>query len=193
MSDNITITGLVATEPRHIVTSESLAISSFRLVSTQRRFDRSSQKWIDGDTNWFTITAFRNLAAHVSASVHKGERVLVTGRLRIREWQTDERAGTTVDIEADAIGHDLAWGTSSFSRSVSALATAGAEAEASSPANESTEAGINEGTDGGPEDEDTEDGKSVEGAESVEGTDSVEGTESIDGAEQKNELAGLPF
>jgi len=175
MSDNITITGLVVTEPRHIVTSESLAISSFRLASTQRRFDRSTQKWIDGDTNWYTITAFRNLAAHVSASVHKGERVLVTGRLRIREWQTDERAGTTVDIEADAIGHDLAWGTSSYSRAVSALAASGAESEASSPANESTEAGIDEGTDRGSADEAAED------------------AESIDSAGKKNELAGLPF
>lgn len=175
MSDNITITGLVVTEPRHIVTSESLAISSFRLASTQRRFDRSTQKWIDGDTNWYTITAFRNLAAHVSASVHKGERVLVTGRLRIREWQTDERAGTTVDIEADAIGHDLAWGTSSYSRAVSALAASGAESEPSSPATESTEAGIDEGTDRGSADEAAKD------------------AESIDSAGKKNELAGLPF
>jgi len=180
MSDNITITGLVVTEPRHIVTSESLAISSFRLASTQRRFDRSTQKWIDGDTNWYTITAFRNLAAHVSASVHKGERVLVTGRLRIREWQTDERAGTTVDIEADAIGHDLAWGTSSYSRAVSALATSPAaeseaESEASLPPEESTVAGSDDGTDGGSEDEAAED------------------AESVDSAEKKNELAGLPF
>ena len=180
MSDSITITGLVVTEPRHIVTSESLAISSFRLASTQRRFDRSTQKWIDGDTNWYTITAFRNLAAHVSASVHKGERVLVTGRLRIREWQTDERAGTTVDVEADAIGHDLAWGTSSYSRAVSSLATSPAaeseaESEARLPAEESSEAGIDEGTDRGSEDEATED------------------AESVDSAEKKNELAGLPF
>jgi single-strand DNA-binding protein len=175
MSDSITITGLVVTEPRHIVTSESLAISSFRLASTQRRFDRSTQRWIDGDTNWYTITAFRNLAAHVSASVHKGERVLVTGRLRIREWQTDERAGTTVDIEADAIGHDLAWGTSSYSRAVSAIATSGAESEANPPANESTEAGINEGTDGADEDA------------------AAESAEQAELAEEKNELAGLPF
>jgi len=176
MSDSITITGLVVTEPRHIVTSESLAISSFRLASTQRRFDRSTQKWIDGDTNWYTITAFRNLAAHVSASVHKGERVLVTGRLRIREWQTDERAGTTVDVEADAIGHDLAWGTSSYSRAVSALATStAAEVEASSAVEESTGAGSDDGTDAGSEDESAED------------------SESMDSAEKKNELAGLPF
>jgi len=180
MSDNITITGLVATEPRHIVTSESLAISSFRLASTQRRFDRSTQKWIDGDTNWYTITAFRNLAAHVSASVHKGERVLVTGRLRIREWQTDERVGTTVDIEADAIGHDLAWGTSTYSRAVSALSAspaAGLEAESEgrSPVDDPAEAGV---------EEDTDRGSAEAGSDEAESNDS---------GEKKNEFAGLPF
>jgi single-strand DNA-binding protein len=119
MTDSITLTGLVATTPRHIVTSEGLAISSFRLASTQRRFDRSSERWIDGETNWYTITAFRQLAINAAASISKGQRVVVAGRLRIREWETGERTGTTIEIEADALGHDLAWGTSAFTRSIS--------------------------------------------------------------------------
>ncbi len=120
MTDTITLTGLVATDPRHVVTSEGLAITSFRLASTQRRFDRSQAKWIDGDTNWYTITTFRQLAMNSAGSVKKGERVVVTGRLRIREWQSGERTGLNIDVEADALGHDLAWGTSTFSRSISA-------------------------------------------------------------------------
>lgn len=127
MTDTITLTGLVATDPRHIVTGEGLPITSFRLASTQRRFDRSNQRWIDGDTNWYTITAFRHLAMNSSGSLKKGERVLVTGRLRIREWENGERTGTTIDVEADAIGHDLSWGSSVFSRSV---VTSSAAAEA---------------------------------------------------------------
>jgi single-strand DNA-binding protein len=119
MTDNITITGLVATTPRHIVTNEGLTISSFRLASAQRRFDRTTERWIDVDTNWYTITAFRQLGDNCAASINKGERVIVTGRLRIREWENGERTGTTIEIEADAIGHDLAWGTSSFSRTIS--------------------------------------------------------------------------
>ena len=51
MPDAITLTGLVATPPRHLVTSEGLPITSFRLASTQRRFDRPQQKWIDGDAS----------------------------------------------------------------------------------------------------------------------------------------------
>jgi single-strand DNA-binding protein len=118
MSDTITITGLVATPPRHILTSEGLSITSFRLASTQRRFDRSQERWIDGETNWYTITSFRQLALNCSTSVEKGQRVLVTGRLRIREWDNGERVGTTIEVEADSIGHDLMWGTASFSRSI---------------------------------------------------------------------------
>ena len=120
MPDAITLTGLVATRPRHLVTSEGLPITSFRLASTQRRFDRSQEKWIDGETNWYTVTAFRQLALNSNASVEKGQRVIVTGRLKIRDWENGEKSGTTIEIEAESIGHDLGWGTASFTRSVSA-------------------------------------------------------------------------
>lgn len=129
MTDTITLTGLVATAPRHIVTSEGLAITTFRLASTQRRFDRSKDRWIDGDTNWYTITAFRQLAINASGSVSKGDRIVVTGRLRIREWENGERAGTNIDVEAEAIGHDQSWGTSVFSRTITASASATTEEE----------------------------------------------------------------
>ena len=124
MSDQITLTGLVATPPKHIVTSEGLQITSFRLASTQRRFDRAEQKWVDADTNWYTVTAFRTLAANAIGSILKGQRVIVTGRLRIREWQTDEKNGTTIEVDADSLGHDLTFGTSSFTRTPAATVAA---------------------------------------------------------------------
>jgi single-strand DNA-binding protein len=96
-----------------------LPITSFRLASTQRRFDRSQEKWIDGETNWYTVTAFRQLALNSNASLDKGQRVIVTGRLKIREWENGEKSGTTIEIEAESIGHDLSWGTANFTRSVS--------------------------------------------------------------------------
>ena len=130
MSDHITITGLVATQPRHMVTSEGLPITSFRLASTQRRFDTSTEKWIDGETNWYTVNAFRQLATHTAESVDKGDRILVVGKLRIREWESDERTGTNIEVEADAIGHDLSWGTGVFTRSVGAAIPAESEEEA---------------------------------------------------------------
>jgi len=118
MTDMITLTGLVATPPRHMVTAEGLPITSFRLASTQRRFDRSRERWVDGETNWYTVTTFRQLAMNVSASIQKGERVVATGRLRIRDWATGEKSGTNIEVDADAVGHDLSWGTAVFHRSI---------------------------------------------------------------------------
>jgi single-strand DNA-binding protein len=116
VSDIITITGIVGTEPRAVTTAEGLAITSFRLASTQRRFDKSQEKWVDGETNWYSITTFRQLATNAAVSVKKGERILVTGRLRIREWENAGKSGTNIEIEADSLGHDLSWGTAAFSR-----------------------------------------------------------------------------
>ena len=118
MTDTITLTGVVATTPKNFVTSDKLRITSFRLASAQRRFDRSQQRWVESETNWYTISAFRQLADNVTRSIAKGERVIVTGRLRIRDWTSGDRTGTNVDVEADSIGHDLSWGTSVFTRTV---------------------------------------------------------------------------
>ena len=127
MTDNITLTGLIATAPKHIVTNEGLAITSFRLASNQRRFDRSQEKWVDVDTNWYTITTFRQLAMNAARSLDKGDRVVVTGRLRVREWDNGEKTGITVDVEADALGHDISWGSSVFTRSISTSSAAAQE------------------------------------------------------------------
>jgi single-strand DNA-binding protein len=123
MTDTISLTGIVATDPKHIMTGEGLAITHFRLASTQRRYDKANERWVDADTNWYTITAFRQLAINASSSLRKGERAVVSGRVRIREWDNGERKGTTVDVEADAIGHDLAWGCTTFTRSIAALSS----------------------------------------------------------------------
>ena len=116
MNDTITLTGLVATTPRHIKTNEGLAITSFRMACSQRRYDRVQQRWIDSDTNWYTVSMFRTLAENSAVSIAKGDRVIVVGRLRIRDWENTERTGTTVEVEAEAVGHDLSWGTSKFER-----------------------------------------------------------------------------
>lgn len=118
MSGHITITGLVATTPRHLVTQDGLPITSFRIADSTRRFDKTQNKWIDGETNWYTVTAFKQLAINTAGSVNKGDRVFVTGKLKVRDWDNGERAGTSVEIEATSIGHDLTWGSSVFTRTV---------------------------------------------------------------------------
>jgi single-strand DNA-binding protein len=118
LSEIVTVSGLVATTPRHLVTQDGLPITSFRMAASHRRFDRTANKWVDGETNWFTVTAFRQLAINSAGSISKGERVLVTGKLRVRDWDNGERAGTSVEVEAEALGHDLTWGTAVFTRTV---------------------------------------------------------------------------
>jgi single-strand DNA-binding protein len=122
--ETLHLTGLVATTPRHLVTQDGLPITSFRLASSQRRFDRSQNKWVDGETNWYTVTSFRTLAVNVSQSISKGDRIAVFGKLRVRDWDNGERAGTSVEIEAETVGHDLAWGNSNFTRTVLVRETA---------------------------------------------------------------------
>jgi len=140
MNDSITLTGFVATPPRHIVTSGGLPITSFRMATTQRRFDRAKNAWVDGDTNWYTINAYRQLAVNAAGAIHKGEPVVVLGRLRIRDWENDKRQGTNIEIEAEALGHDLVFGTTSFVRSVStSLATGASEAPVPQPSPQSAE------------------------------------------------------
>jgi single-strand DNA-binding protein len=118
MSESFTVSGLVATTPRHLVTQEGLPITSFRLASSKRRFDRAKKIWVDGETNWFTINSFRQLAINSASSISKGDRIVVSGRLKVRDWDNGERSGTSVEIEADCLGHDLVWGTTQFSRTV---------------------------------------------------------------------------
>jgi single-strand DNA-binding protein len=118
MADTLTTAGLVATTPRHLVTAEGLQITSFRLACSNRRFDQASMKWVDGDTNWYTITAFKTLAINTASSISKGDRIIVSGNLRVRDWDNGETTGTSIEVEANFIGHDLNWGTSNFTRTV---------------------------------------------------------------------------
>lgn len=114
----VSVTGLVATTPRHLVTQDGLPITSFRLAESYRTFNRHTNKWVDGETNWYTITAFRQLAINAAASVNKGDRIVVMGDFRIRDWDNGEAQGTSVEVEATAIGHDMTWGNAVFTRNV---------------------------------------------------------------------------
>ncbi|MCD2442384.1 single-stranded DNA-binding protein [Agromyces sp. SYSU K20354] len=130
MTDTITLTGIVGSDPRHHVTNQGLAITSFRFASRHRYFDRTKGSWEDGETNWYTVSAFRQLAVNTSLSVRKGERLVVRGRLRQREWDNGTKSGTTVEIEADSIGHDLSWCVTTYGRLEKARTAGAAEGDA---------------------------------------------------------------
>lgn len=115
----VTIAGHVCNDVVYRVTSSGAGLCTFRLASTPRRFDRASESWVDGPTSFYTVTCWRGLGENVAASVSKGQPVLVTGRLRVRDWSTPEgRSGTNVELDATTVGHDLSRGTSAFKKVV---------------------------------------------------------------------------
>jgi single-strand DNA-binding protein len=122
MSDTITIVGVIGTDPEK-KTWNGTPITTFRVASKDRRFDRATGAWVDGETNWYTVSAYRRLAEHAFASLHRRDRVILTGRLRVRNWDSGEKRGTSVDVDADAIGHDLLFGTTTFAQDGAVVAS----------------------------------------------------------------------
>jgi single-strand DNA-binding protein len=116
MNDSITVRGFVATEIRSSTTPSGVATASFRMGSNQRRFDRSANAWVDGNTNWFTVQGYRQLAGNMGCSIKKGQRVIVVGRLKMRSWERDGRVYHSTEIDAESVGHDLMWGSANFTR-----------------------------------------------------------------------------
>jgi single-strand DNA-binding protein len=112
----MTVTGWVATEPRHVVGPTGTRLTSFRLASTSRYFDRDKGVWADGNTEWFTVRTFRSAAITVMNSIEKGQPVVVQGRLRTHQWDADAGPRTDLVIDAMSVGHDLTKGVATFTR-----------------------------------------------------------------------------
>ncbi|MEV6210328.1 single-stranded DNA-binding protein [Kitasatospora sp. NPDC051914] len=110
----VTIVGNVASTVTYAQTPAGVPVANFRMATTERRFDRGSGDWVDGETTWVTVVAWRWLATNVVSSVNKGDPVVVSGRLRVREWGEEGARRTAVEIDARSVGHDLTRGTSAF-------------------------------------------------------------------------------
>lgn len=113
----LSVSGVVASEPRVVQLDDNRLITSFRLASTPRRRDSAGNGWVDGPTTWVTVTCWRDLAVNAAESLHKRDRVLVHGRMRTRDFTaTDGQQRTTVELDAESLGHDLAFGVSTYDR-----------------------------------------------------------------------------
>ncbi|MFF1915514.1 single-stranded DNA-binding protein [Streptomyces sp. NPDC058239] len=111
----VTLVGNAATGVEFRETAAG-AMARFRFAVTPRRWDREKQLWTDGHTSFYTVCAWRTLAANLSGSVSVGEPLVVHGRLKVREEEREGRRRTFVDVEAVAVGHDLTRGTAAFRR-----------------------------------------------------------------------------
>jgi len=110
----VTIDGVVGSDVRK-TSWNSTPMASFRFVTKERRFDRGTQQWTTVHESWLSVTCFRDLATNVLASITKGDRIVVHGRLRVRQYVSPEgQPRTAVDLEADLVGHDLRYGSTTF-------------------------------------------------------------------------------
>lgn len=116
MNDTVTIRGNVGGDPVKSMTAGGVPVVHFRVASSSGYWDRRTGSWVEGGTNWYAVSAFRQLADHAKASLRSGDAVIVTGTLKLREWESNGKRGFSADLEADSIGHDLRWGTSAFVR-----------------------------------------------------------------------------
>lgn len=125
----MTVNGWVATDPKQHVGPSGVRLTSFRLASTSRYFDREKGEWVDGRTEWFTVRLFRAAAITVAESVRKGQPVTVHGRFRTHEWESDNGPRVDLQIDATSVGHDLTRGVATFSRATGdeSLASDGAD------------------------------------------------------------------
>jgi single-strand DNA-binding protein len=122
------LAGYVAREPRFRITTRGIPSVSLRVACTPRWVDRETGEWTDGETSFVTVLCWRTLADNVAKCLHKGEPVLVKGRLHVRPYEKDGVSRLAVEIEATSVGHDLARGVASFQRPRRPAAEIGAPA-----------------------------------------------------------------
>jgi single-strand DNA-binding protein len=107
---HVTITGNLTDDPELKHTPNGNLVANFRLAVTSRV--RQGDQWTDGETSFFRINVWRQLAEHVAESLSKGDRAVVIGRLKSRSWETPEGdKRSVVEVEADEVAPSLRWAT----------------------------------------------------------------------------------
>ena len=110
--NQITIAGNLTDDPELKYTPNGAAVVNFTVAWSPRYKDESTGEWKDGDTSFFRCNAWRALAENVAESLTRGTRVVVSGRLKQRSWETQEGERRSVfEIEVDEVGPSLKWAT----------------------------------------------------------------------------------
>jgi len=108
----ITVIGNLTDDPELRFTPSGAAVAKFRIASTPRTLDRASGEWKDGEALFLACSVWRQAAENVAESLQRGSRVIVSGRLRQRSYETKEGEKRTVyELEVDEIGPSLRYAT----------------------------------------------------------------------------------
>ena len=121
----ITIVGNLTADPELRFTPSGAAVANFTVASTPRTFDKTSGEWKDGDALFMRCAVWRDPAEHVSESLSKCARVIVTGRLKPRSYEKDGQTHYVIELDVEEIGPSLRWATAQVKK---AARTTGAAA-----------------------------------------------------------------
>ncbi len=113
----ITIIGNITGDPELRFTPSGAAVANFTVASTPRAFDRQSNEWKDGETLFMRCSVWRDAAENVAESLQRGTRVIVSGRLKSRSYETKEgEKRTVIEMEVDEVGPSLRYATAKVNK-----------------------------------------------------------------------------
>src|SRR4051794_6368612 len=129
MDTYVTMQGNLVADPTRIVTASGQRVTKFRIASNGRRIDNQSKEWVNTNPVFMSVSCWRQLGDNVYQTLHKGDTVLLMGRLSYREWD-DEKGGrrSAMEIEASAVGPDLSRYVAQLGRPVRQLPDDSAQA-----------------------------------------------------------------
>jgi len=114
---NITMIGNLVDDPELRFTPSGYAVANFTVASTPRNFDKKTNEWKDGDTLFLRCSLWREAAENVAETLSKGTRVILSGRLKQRSYETKEGEKRTVfEVEVDEVGPSLRYATAKVTR-----------------------------------------------------------------------------
>ncbi|MEX0755241.1 MAG: single-stranded DNA-binding protein [Actinomycetota bacterium] len=117
VENQLTIVGNLTDDPELRYTPNGAAVAKFRVAVSRRVKDDATGQWKDADTSFFSVNAWRSLGENAAESLTRGTRVVVTGRLLQRSWETQEGdKRTVIEIEADEVAPSLRWATAKVER-----------------------------------------------------------------------------
>jgi single-strand DNA-binding protein len=116
----VTIVGNLVDDPELRFTPAGVAVAKFRIASTPRRFNKTTNEWEDGEALFLTCSVWRQAAENVAESLARGVRVIVQGRLKQRSYEDREQVKRTVyEIDVDEVGPTLARATAKVTKNPS--------------------------------------------------------------------------
>lgn len=113
----ITVIGNLTADPELRFTPAGAAVANFTVASTPRTFDRNKNEWVDGDALFMRCNIWREAAENAAESLTRGSRVIVSGRLKQRSYETREgEKRTVIELEVDEIGPSLRYATAKVNK-----------------------------------------------------------------------------